>query len=284
LYAELESTPWGNELIQALALAALKAEGLGSDERTDILAVSYSSNDYVGHRYGPDSPETRDMALRVDVLIGDLLRAAEAQAGPSRVLTVLTADHGVAPLPEANARRMPGGRFSAQQARSALEKALAARFGQGKWVADVTEGAVYFDAGALAARGVDRGEMERVAAEALREQPHVFRVYTRTQLMLGAVPDDQIGARVRNGFHQGRSGDVIVVQDPYWLGFPSGTTHGSPFSYDAHVPVIFLGPRVRAGRYDFRVAVSDIAPTLATLLEVETPSGSVGRPLHEILK
>ncbi len=290
LYRGVESTPYGNELIQRLALEALSAEKLGSGSKIDLLAVSYSANDYVGHKYGPDSPEVHDMALRVDKLIGELLAACERRAGVGRVLVVLTADHGVSPVPEdSQSRKMPGGRVDSREERSAVEKALTARFGEGKWVLDVSEAGFFLNPEA-SGKKIDREEMERVAAESLRNLAHVFRVYTRSQLLHGAILEDQVGVRVRNGFNAARSGDVIVVLDPYWItgnlgtaAGRAGTTHSSPFSYDAHVPMLFLGSQIRAGRYHANVAPNDIAPTLATMLEIETPSGSVGRVLDEML-
>jgi arylsulfatase A-like enzyme len=220
------------------------------------------------------------MALRVDKLVGELIRAAEAQAGVGRVLVVLTADHGVTPVPETNQkRRMPGGRFDEKGELDAVEKALSARFGaRDKWVGYSSEGSMFFDPGIK-----DLAEVERVAADAIRALPHVFRVYTRTQLLNGAILEDSVGVRMRNGFNAARSGNVIVMLDPYWIVSRSGTTHGAPFDYDTHVPVLFLGPQVRAGRYNANIMVNDIAPTLATMLDVETPSGSVGRVLDEML-
>lgn len=285
LYTELEATPYGNELIAHFALSALAAEKLGAGSKIDLLAISFSSNDYVGHRLGPDSSEARDMAIRVDKLIGDVLRAAELQAGAGNVLVVLTADHGVAPLPELNQKRkMPGGRVDGSQQRATLEKALTARFGEGKWVAAITDAGIFLNPDPIVGRKLDEAEEERVAADALRALPHVFRVYTRSQLLNGAILEDQVGVRVRNGFNAARSANLFVISDPYWMPGTSGATHGTPFGYDAHVPVMFLGSQVRAGRYHRSIAVNDIAPTLATLLDIETPSGSVGRVLDEILR
>ncbi|MEQ1886144.1 MAG: alkaline phosphatase family protein [Bryobacteraceae bacterium] len=285
LYNELSFTPWGNELIQQAALAALKNEKLGTGPRVDLLAVSYSSNDYVGHRYGPDKPEAHDMALRVDKLIGELLTAAEAQAGAGRVLVALTADHGVAPVVEDMIPlKMPAGRPNGAAWRAEVEKALSARYGSGPWVTDTPELAMVLNLETINSKKLSRSDVERMAAETLREQPHVFRVYTRTQLLSGAVAADQIDLRVRNGFNAARSPDLIVIPDPYWVAGQNGTTHGTPFTYDAHVPVIFYGSQIKAGRYHFNIAVNDIAPTLSTILEVEPPSGSVGRALHEIMK
>ena len=285
LYTEVEATPWGNELIQTAALAALKGEKLGAGNKIDLLAVSYSANDYVGHRYGPDTPEAHDMALRVDKLIGDLLRAAEAQAGAGRVLVVLSADHGVAPVPEQNVqRKLPGGRTNLTAAREAVERALTARFGAGRWIADNTESSYYLNPNPIANRTIDRGEEERVAADALRAVPHVFRVYTRSQLLNGEAEMDMVGRKVRNGFNEVRSPDLFVLYEPYYVGGTTGTNHGSPFTFDTHVPVIFLSPLVKPGKYNFTIMPNDIAPTLSTLLDIEPPSGNIGRALHEIIK
>jgi predicted AlkP superfamily pyrophosphatase or phosphodiesterase len=284
-YAALDATPWGNELILQFAEKAIVAEKLGAGPKVDLLTVSFSANDYVGHSLGPDSEEVHDMALRVDKLVGELIRAAEAQAGAGRVLVVLTADHGVSPMPEVNQKRkMPGGRFDDKNELDTVEKALTARFGTppmgGKWVAYSSEGALFLAEGPPTVAMADE---ERVAAEAIRALPHVFRVFTRTQLMNGAISDDSIGVLMRNGFNQARSGNLTVMLDPYWMVSRNGTTHGAPFDYDTHVPVLFLGAKVRAGRYNGNVIVNDIAPTLATILDVETPSGSIGRVLDEML-
>jgi predicted AlkP superfamily pyrophosphatase or phosphodiesterase len=284
-YAALDATPFGNELILQFAEKAMLAEKLGAGSKVDLLTVSFSSNDYVGHALGPDSEEAHDMALRVDKLVGELIRAAEAQAGVGRVLVVLTADHGVSPVVEVNQKRkMPGGRFDEKNELDTVEAALTNRFGGapktgGKWITYSGEGSFYLNQ----LFTPDIAEEERVAAEAIRALPHVFRVFTRTQLMNGEISADSVGIRIRNGFNQERSGNVFVMLDPYWMVSRSGTTHGAPFDYDTHVPVLFLGPQVRAGRYHANVMVNDIAPTLATMLDVETPSGSVGRVLDEML-
>jgi arylsulfatase A-like enzyme len=115
--------------------------------------------------------------------------------------------------------------------------------------------------------------------------PHIFRVYTRDQILAGAVLQDDVSQRVMNGYNERRGADIIAIPDPYWIfNGPRGTTHGSPFGYDTHVPVIFMGAGIRPGRYSESIAVNDIAPTLATMLDVETPSGAVGRVLDEMFE
>jgi hypothetical protein len=132
-------------------------------------------------------------------------------------------------------------------------------------------------------KGLDMSEVERVAAQSIENLPQVARVFTRTQLLLGQAPGDPISQRVAQSFNPRRSGDVEILLDPYWIRGASGTTHGTPYSYDTHIPLIFMGPGIKPGTYVRPVVLNDLAPSLATLLEIETPSGSMGRPLHEMM-
>jgi predicted AlkP superfamily pyrophosphatase or phosphodiesterase len=283
-YNSLEASPYGNELVEAFAERAIEGEQLGRRGATDLITVSFSANDYVGHRVGPDAPEVRDMAIRVDRTIGKLFEFIDKQVRLDNTLVVFTADHGVAPLPETLAeRRMPGGRHSLKDLQAAVKTALDARFGAGDWVLSWAGGEPYLDRELIRSKKLDEGEVQRTAAEALANVPHIFRVLTRDQIMQGQVPDDAVSRAVLYGFVPRRSGDLVIIEDPYWITAASGATHGAPFGYDAHVPVVFMGPNVKAGRYDANVAPNDIAPTLATMLDIETPSGADGRVLAEML-
>ena len=287
LYNAIDATPFGDELLEALALRALGAENLGSGPQTDVLTVSFSSVDYVGHRDGPDSPEIHDMVVRVDKLIGALIDAAEARAGRGRVLVIFTADHGSTPVPEINQKRsMPGGRLAWNAYSAAVEKALSEKFGTGQWISYSADGVLYLKPDPIPGKKLDMAEVQKVAADTVRAQPHIARVYTKTQLASAAVSRDTVDSRIQNGFNPARSPDVFTVADPYYLFVAGGTTHGSPYAYDTHVPVIFLGStaHIRAGSYPGNITVQDIAPTLATLLGIQTPSGSMGRVLIEMLK
>jgi predicted AlkP superfamily pyrophosphatase or phosphodiesterase len=280
----IEATPWGNELIEEFAERALDGENLGKHAATDLLAVSFSSNDYVGHALGPDDPAVRDISIRTDRLLGKLLDAVEQRVGAGNMLVVLTADHGVAPVPEVNEqRKMPGGRLNAADYSKKIADALNKRFGEGKWFTS-SGGMLYFNRDLMRNQKLDPAEVERVAAEAALEQPHIARVYTRSKLTNGQVQQDSISRAFTLGFFPQRSGDLFTLQEPYYLFDASGTTHGTPYDYDNHVPVIFLGPGIKAGSYRTRIAVNDIAPTLAEILKVEQPSGSIGRILSEILE
>ncbi|HEY0961560.1 MAG TPA: alkaline phosphatase family protein [Pseudomonadales bacterium] len=287
LYGEIDASPFADQLVLDFALTVLEAEQLGTDAQTDLLSVSFSAMDYVGHSSGPDTPLIREMALAIDERVGELIEAAEAQAGAGNVLVVFTADHGVAPVPEENvAKRLPGGRYDARAEREAVETALDAAFGAGDYVEGVADFSYYLRREPVPGKSIAYADMERVAADTLRTQPRVARVYTRSELAAGLVNGDAIDRRVRNGFNTLHSGDVLAIHEPNWLagGF-GGTNHGSPYSYDTHVPVIFWGAPnlVQPGHYHAEAAVHDIAPTLAAQLGIAQPSGSIGRVLGEML-
>lgn len=279
----MEESPYGNELVGMLAERALAAEQLGFHGVTDILAVSFSSNDKVGHSYGTYSPEEHDVAIQTDRILERLFQAVDKAVGLDNTMVVLTGDHGVAPSAEEDkANHMPGGRMPGNTVRNAVQAALAAKYGAGEWVVGSWDLALYLNESLMVQKGLDPVTVRGEAASAARRIPHIFRVYTRDQLMAGAVPMDPVSQRIINGFNQRRSPDIQFIPDPYWAITGAVSTHGTPFSYDSHVPVIFMGSGIKPGRYDETVAVNDVAPTLATILEVETPAGSVGRVLNEM--
>jgi arylsulfatase A-like enzyme len=282
-YNGIEATPWGNDLIEAFAEAAIEGEQLGRHADTDVLTVSFSANDYVGHSVGPDDPQVHDISLRTDKLLEKFLLYIDSKIGLDNVLMVLTADHGVSPLPELNRqRKMPGGRFSEGILFSTITKALTDKFGEGKWIVGNAGPIPYFNRELIAGKKLTESDVQKVAAEAVRAMPNVFRVYTREQLITGQTVDDRFSTRVRNGFYAARSGDLVMLPEAYWIFEARGASHGSAFNYDTHVPVIFMGAGIVPGRYDGAVAVNDIAPTLAAMLEIEIPSGAVGRVLSEM--
>ncbi len=184
LYPGLAASPFGNEMVESFAERALESEQLGMHEETDILTVSFSSNDYIGHAYGPDSPEVREISIRSDALLGKLLQAVDRQVGLDRVLVVMTADHGVAPVPEVNAaRHMPGGRIVLQAVADTVQKALRAKYGDFDWITNTEDHSVYLNWELIAAKKLDLAEVTRTAAQAVAGIPHVARVFTREQLI-----------------------------------------------------------------------------------------------------
>ncbi len=284
-YADIDYTPFANELVEGLAEAAIDAEKLGQGSKVDFLSVSFSANDYVGHAKGPDSDEVHDISLRTDRLIEKFFQYIDKKVGLSNVIIVLSADHGVAPVVEVNqARKMPGERLVPGDQNKALEKTLSERYGEGKWITNRSEYGITLNHKLIASKKLNLTEVQETAADVLRSQPGVFRVYTYSQLLRGQTPQDRFNSRINNGFHPARSADLTIVQNPFFLMDKTGTTHGLPFAYDTHVPVLFMGPGIKPGRYHKQIAVNDIAPTLSTMLEVEIPAGAYGRVLDEMLR
>src|SRR5205085_4542868 len=196
---------------------AIDAEKLGQRGVTDLLAVSFSSNDYIGHDLGPDAPEVHDISVRTDQVLGKLFQFLDERVGLQKVLVVMTSDHGVAPLPEVNhTRRMPGGRMAPGAVRDAVQAALAARYGAGKWIANPLEHSLYLNLDLIREKKLDRAQVNQAAADAAMTVPHVFRVYTREQLMPGGAMSDRVGRAVMNGFYESRAADIYVLLEPYW--------------------------------------------------------------------
>ena len=282
LYEAVYGSPFGNDVLLGFADEVLQKERLGQRQATDLLSVSFSSNDSVGHTFGPDSPQVRDIAVRTDRTIGQLLNRVDKLVGLQHTLVAFTTDHGVAPLPESlEDRRLPGGRMTTAELFGPIERALATRFGAGKWLMATAGSSPYLNYELIDTLHLDPSEVRRVAAAAAAGVPHVARVYTRDQLLRGEVQNDRVGSRVLRGFNAQRSGDLEIILEPYWIRQAQGTTHGTPYNYDAHIPLILMGRGIKPGQYSGQAALNDLAPTLATLLGVDIPSGSSGRVLTE---
>ncbi|HYY99584.1 MAG TPA: alkaline phosphatase family protein [Pyrinomonadaceae bacterium] len=294
-YDALSYSPFTNELLLDFAEQAVTNGRLGDDSDADVLTVSFSANDIVGHRYGPYSQEVMDVTLRVDRQIARLLDFVDAHVGLRDTVVVFTADHGVAPSPaQAAAARLPGAYVKVSDVLAAVRERLRARFGKqggrdttADYVQTFSNGQLYFNRAALERDGVAAEEAERVAGEAALSVPGVARYFTRTQLLGGAFSQsDAVARRVLHGYNARRSGDVALVAEPfkYLADYVAVATHGTPYSYDTHVPLVIMGGGVAAGRYRQPASPADIAPTLAAILGVQPPSCATGRVLVEALK
>jgi predicted AlkP superfamily pyrophosphatase or phosphodiesterase len=309
-YKAIDYTPFSNDLLVSFAEEAIQNEKLGEDAETDLLSISFSANDYVGHRFGPYSHEAMDMTLRVDRQIGTLLDFVDARVGLQNTVVIFTSDHGAAPIPEQAAlMNLPGRRYQKAELRRLVEDGLRAKYARKDRPAndylqtftnrnEIEEGLInanfYLNRAALARDGIDLDECERVVGELSMRMPGAARYFTRAQLQNNLLSTtDPIARRVLNGFYSQRSGDVIVVFEPYSIMFDlpddptdplSSATHGSPYSYDTHVPLIIMGRDFITGTYSQPATPADIAPTLANLLRIQLPSCSVGRVLSEAYK
>ena len=285
-YNAFTYSPFASEYLEDFGKAALDAESLGADEFPDLLSISFSAPDLTGHAFGPDSQEIVDTYARLDRVIADLLSFVDKRVGLANTIIAVTGDHGVLPVPEyLKSKGYDAGRVASREVTDAANKALGARFGEGKWVISFVNDQIYLDHKLLADKKVNPADAERLAGEAALAVSGVASYFTRTQIMEGRVPASPVSRRVTNGFYPKRSGDVWLITKPMYF-FSEGeiaTTHGSPYNYDTHVPIILVGAGVLPGRYNVACSPSDIAPTLAALLAVEPPANRTGRVLAEAL-
>ena len=281
-YASLLASPFADALTLDFARAAIAGERLGADDAPDILAISLSGHDYVNHQWSAESRLSHDHFLQLDRLLQAFFADLDRTVGRDRYVAVLTADHGFMPAPEVSqARGLAAGRLSGSQVVAAVNAALEQRFQAPKLVVGASASALLLDRRQLAARGLALDTVAEAAREALLAQPAIAAAYTRQELASGSRAGAPLFDGMRNTWHPDVSGDVQYALQPYWMFGNAGTTHGSPYEYDTHVPLLAWGPRwVKAGRRDARVEIADLAPTLAAILRVPPPGGSEGRPLR----
>ncbi len=285
--AWLHDTPFMNAIELDLAREAIKNEGLGQGPATDLLSISLSANDLIGHAFGPYSDEVADTTLRTDRYLASFFQGLDHAVGLANVWIVLSADHGVAPNPKTiREHRLGPGNVVPAALKSALEQALAQALGQDQWVQDLSGFYITLNSVALEKHHVDRSRAEALAAEAAQSVAGVLAAFTRTQFLTGRLPATPIGRKAANSYNSRRGGDVFIVLDPYAVAVAGETssTHGTAWSYDAQVPLILWGDAFRPGVYATPAEPIDLAATLAVALGLTQPSGSQGRPLTAALK
>jgi len=292
-YAALPWTPFGHDYLLGFGKAAIREERLGKNPEgvPDLLSVSLSSHDYVNHAYGPESREAADGVLRLDAALADFFKFLDDWVGRDGALVILTADHGFSRSPEYWKDRLhfETGRISHEDLIQKLNAHLAEKFGEGVAAIGWQLPTVFLDYEAIDKKKIAREEVEKAAARFLSAYPGVQAVFTRTQLLAGEMPATRLGVQVQRAWHPDVSGDIVVIQKDGWF-LPDKETkyasmHGSPWTYDTHVPLMFSGNSwIVPGKYGQEAQPLDIAPTLAHLLNVGLPSGCEGRVLMEILK
>ncbi|HUR55522.1 MAG TPA: alkaline phosphatase family protein, partial [Gemmataceae bacterium] len=284
-YEALANSPFGNDLLLDFAKTCVVAEELGQDDVPDLLVVSFSSNDLIGHTWGPDSHEVLDVTLRSDALMADFLTFLDAKVGKGNYAMAITADHGICPLVQHSAEAgMDAQQVAPAKLTERCEKHLKDTFGtfggpkdpkaKTAWVEAFSAPWMYLNARLVDAAKKPRGEVAASLAGFLRSQPEVARVFTREELASTFPEDDLMARRVQRSFYPERSGDVYVVLKPYYLPTKpgdSGTTHGAPYNYDAHVPLVVYGPGVGGGPRTEPTAPQAAATILSRFLAVPPP-------------
>lgn len=282
-YGAVSSTPFGNTMTKDMAVAAVEAEGLGKDNVTDFLAVSFSSTDYVGHSFGPNSIEVEDTYLRLDKDLGELFNFLDKQVGKGQYLVFLSADHGVAHVAGFSERhKLPGGAVSTGAMQKGLDILLRKKFGDHKFIKASANSQLYWDHDLLDSLQLDKNVLTETAIRYLSACEGVYRVYPTKEMSVVPFPAD-IRTRAVNGYFPSRSGDLQILLKPgYMSGGGTGTTHGSWNPYDAHIPLVWYGWNIQPGKTNRETYMTDVAPTLAALLRIQMPSGTIGNVIEEI--
>jgi predicted AlkP superfamily pyrophosphatase or phosphodiesterase len=264
-YVAFSDSPWVDEMTAEMAIAILDSRELGRDDAVDLLGVSFSAVDGVGHYFGNESPEMLDTLLRLDRVVGLLLDAVDRSVGLDRTVISLSADHGASPIPGElavrgiDARKLYGEDVACEQ-RAA--QALSDRWGADRWVRP----GPFLEEEALARHGVSRADAEDLLEERIERCPGVVEVWTSHELTRSSPPADETERLFRNAYFAGRSPDVLVQLKPHWLGWTGeSTTHTSVYEYDRHVPWVVRLPHGTERVVEQAVATADVAPTLAEL-------------------
>ncbi|HEY4651439.1 MAG TPA: alkaline phosphatase PafA [Pontibacter sp.] len=284
-YELIRSTPYGNTLTKDIAIKALHAEQLGKGEETDFLAVSFSSTDYIGHGFGPNSIEAEDTYLRLDREIAELLKELEKTVGKENLLVFLTADHGVSNVTGyMTGERVTAGYIGYSVIGDSVKSYMSRTYGGGKWLEKYTNQQVYLNHKTIKDKKLNLAEVQQGVANYLASLEGVARTITADALQKTSWTYGPMRL-VENGYNARRSGDVVVMLEPNWQHHGTkGTSHGSYSAHDTHVPVLFYGWKVKPGESAIRVEVTDIAPTIATWLHIQEPTGTVGKALQEYMK
>ncbi|QEC45517.1 alkaline phosphatase PafA [Pseudobacter ginsenosidimutans] len=282
-YGSVSSTPYGNTLTAEMAKAAVINEQLGADEITDFLAVSFSSPDYIGHAFGPNSMEAEDGFLRLDKELGSLFDFLDNKVGKGQYLLFISADHGVSHVPGFNnENRLPGGTVDDGKWLKELEPKLQAAFGSSKLITGSWNNMVTLNHGLIDSLKLDERAVKKLIVDYLSHQPGVSRAFALDDL--NTIPlNETIRARINNGYYPRRCGDIqFVLQPAYFDGGSTGTTHGLWNPYDSHIPLVWYGWGVKPGKTNRETYMTDIAPTIAAMLRIQMPSGNVGHVISEV--
>jgi len=285
-YGLLHVTPYGNTLTLDMAKAAVNGEQMGADSITDLLAISLSTPDYIGHTFGPNSVEAEDDFLRLDKDLGNFLDFLDDKVGKGQYLVFLTADHGAAHVPFfLRQHKIPSGNADSKMLADSLNAVLLRVFKTAKLITGVINYQVFVDRDAIKKAGLNRDQVNNEIIDYLGDQVSVYRAFALNKLSETTL-NETIKKSAANGYYPPRSGDVQIIFKPQWIdGFANGgTTHGTWNPYDAHIPLVWYGWTISAGATDREIYMTDIAPTIAALLHIQMPSGSVGHVIQEIGK
>ncbi|MBC7850682.1 MAG: alkaline phosphatase family protein [Chitinophagaceae bacterium] len=282
-YGIIRVTPFGNTLTLNFSKEALKAEQLGKDAITDILAISLSSPDYIGHQFGPNSIEAEDNYLRLDRDLGDFFAFLDKEVGKGQYTVFLTADHAVAHVP-AFLREHKIATKTLTSVTAEMNKQIEAKFNVARAVRHSANYQLYLNDPVIDSVGADIGKIKEFIISFLNKQPDLLMAFDNANINAANLSAD-IKEKFLLGYNVKRAGDIqSIVKAGNFYGGATGTTHGSMYPYDAHIPLLWMGWGIKPGKLNREVYMTDIAATLAALLRIQMPSGNVGKVIPEVLK
>jgi len=282
----LKRSPWGNSLILEFGLAALINEELGQDDITDFLALSFSSPDYMGHAYGPRAVEVQDMYLKLDNDLSMFFEFLDKYVGKGKYTVMLTADHGAADVAQFSMdNNLPGGYFDRKTSKDLLEGILLDYDSLGVELIEEMEGNhIFFNHEKLKEVEIAAQDLADYLAHEMSRMPGIYGAYSANRIRMSGSSEFPI-VNLQRGLHPSLAGDIVFVMESGWMRYGStGTTHGSPWVYDQHVPLLFYGFGVEKGKTYRETNIRDIAPTLSVIMGIPFPSGTTGSPITEAIE
>ena len=280
-------TPYGNQLLTELALEAIDKAELGEDDFTDFLAISFSSTDKVGHDTGPYSVEVEDTYLRLDDDLARIFSKLDEKIGKGNYTVFLTADHAVSPIPQyVLDNKFYAGYFDKVEFLKKINKAINQRFGGDNWAVYDRNNNIYLDHNLVEDSKYDLSELRLFVRDQLMKEKGIADVYTSDEIRTFSHADKGIQGMLARGFNLKRGGDIVYVLDPFWITpyFDDATGHGSGYTYDTHVPLLWYGNGIKKGQTTKYHTITQIAPTISMMLDIALPSGAMSEPLYELLE
>ncbi len=281
----IKVSPFGNSIVADFAIEAIKAEALGKDDITDVLTVSFSSTDYIGHNFGVNSKEIEDTYIRLDKDLERFFKVLDAEVGEGEYTVFLTADHGAVEVPAyLKSAKIPAGYIKRSERKEQFHKFLKDKYGTIDIVEHISNNQIFLNRDMIKALDLDLDDVQEEIANEQLTYKNIYKVYTATTMSTSYFKDG-IERLLQLGYNQKRSGDILLVDDPSFISYwTTGSTHGSGLNYDTHVPLLFFGKGIKQGHTFKKTEITDIAPTISALLGISFPNFAIGQPLEYVFE
>lgn len=276
----IRSTPFGNSLTKDFAIRAIKNENLGRGTASDMLCISFSSTDYIGHQFGPQSMEVEDCYIRLDQDIAELLKFLEGWLGKQNVLVFLTADHGASEsVPCLQKKNIPSGVIYERIISDSLKRFFSRIYNDTALLVNITDFDIYLNRKKSKEKKIDMNALQKSTVAYLKKLNGIAEAVSSDEIKTENF-QDSVKSKVKAGFYPKRCGDIIFVLKPNWLeGYSKGTSHGSPYYYDTHVPLLWWGWKIPSGESKEALSITQIAPTVSKIMQIPLPNGCRDKPI-----